>query len=56
MLLDLALREATPRPNSWNAEQRTIEAVIASSAPVARRDANGDYLEISTRKAPILAA
>ena len=56
MLLDLALREATPRPNSWNAEQRTIEAVIASSAPVARRDANGDYLEILDPKGADLSS
>jgi Caudovirus prohead serine protease len=42
----LILREAAAKPNSWNADTRTIAAVIASNAPVARRDATGDYLEI----------
>ena len=41
-----SLREAALRPTSWNANERTIEAVIASAAPVARRDAAGDFLEI----------
>lgn len=41
-----SLREAALRPTSWNADERTIEAVIASDAPVARRDAVGDFLEV----------
>lgn len=42
----LVVREATPKPNSWNAEERTIEAVIASNRPVPRKDAKGDYFEV----------
>jgi hypothetical protein len=42
----LTMREAASRPSSWNAESRTIEAVIASNTPVVRRDAQGEYLEI----------
>jgi hypothetical protein len=42
----LARREALARPTSWNANARTVEAVIATSAPVQRQDATGPYLEI----------
>jgi len=39
-------RSAATRPSTWNAEARTVEAVIASPAPVRRLDDRGEYLEI----------
>jgi HK97 family phage prohead protease len=42
----LSRRDAPARPASFNAENRTIEAVIATSAPVQRQDERGTYLEI----------
>lgn len=39
-------RDAMPRPNTFDAEALTIEAVIASTAPVRRHDQRGEYLEI----------
>jgi hypothetical protein len=42
----IATREAAARPTSWDPKARTVEAVIATSAPVARRDAAGEFLEI----------
>lgn len=39
-------RRANLRPGSYNEQARTIEAVIATSNPVARRDANGNFNEI----------
>jgi Caudovirus prohead serine protease len=42
----LARRDAVARPSSFNAEQRTIEAVIATGAPVQRQDERGAYLEV----------
>ena len=42
----LERRDAAARPRTFNEEQRTIEAVIASSAPVARRDQRGEFDEI----------
>jgi hypothetical protein len=44
--LELVLRDATARPSSWNAETNTVDAVIASNAPVARRDAKGPFNEV----------
>lgn len=43
---DLETREAVPRPATWDATARTIEAVIATDNPVARRDQSGDYDEV----------
>jgi hypothetical protein len=45
-MLDLILRDAASRPTSWCPETRCIDAVIATNAPVARRDAKGEFLEI----------
>jgi hypothetical protein len=42
----LSRRDALARPASFNAEARTVEAVIATTSPVARRDERGEYLEI----------
>jgi hypothetical protein len=42
----LERREAAPRPQSFDARNNTIEAVIASASPVQRRDARGAFLEI----------
>lgn len=39
-------RDAIPRPRTFDAEAMTIEAVIASTTPVRRRDARGDFMEI----------
>lgn len=39
-------RDAIPRPVTFDAEAMTIEAVIASTTPVRRRDARGDFMEI----------
>jgi len=42
----LERRDAQARPSSWNADARTIEAVVATSAPVQRRDERGEFAEI----------
>ena len=42
----LETRDAIPRPTSFNADARTIEAVIASATPVPRQDARGPFHEI----------
>jgi hypothetical protein len=42
----LARRDAQARPSSFNPEARTVEAVIATTTPVSRRDERGEYLEI----------
>src|SRR5215468_4844840 len=42
----LSRRDALARPASFNAENRTVEAVIATTARVARQDERGQYLEI----------
>ena len=42
----LETRDAVPRPSTFDAAARTVEAVIASAAPVQRQDARGAYLEI----------
>jgi phage head maturation protease len=43
---ELTMRDASARPQSWNAATSTIDAVIASNAPVARRDLDGEFDEI----------
>ncbi|MFG6635017.1 hypothetical protein ACGYJ8_03605 [Sulfitobacter sp. 1A12126] len=49
MPLDNALtRAATARPNSYDPVSRTVEAIIATTTPVARRDARGPFLEVLT--------
>ncbi len=45
-LPDDLTRSATARANSYNPETRQFQAVIATEAPVQRRDARGPYLEI----------
>jgi phage head maturation protease len=40
------VRDAIPRPATFDATARTVEAVVASAAPVQRQDARGAYLEI----------
>ena len=42
----LVRRDALARPASFNATQRTIEAVIATATPVSRQDERGAFLEI----------
>ena len=42
----LDTRDATFRPNTFNATDNTIEAVIATATPVQRHDARGAYFEI----------
>jgi hypothetical protein len=42
----LETRRATPRPATFNADDRTVEAVIASAQPVPRQDTRGAYHEI----------
>ena len=44
-VLDNLTRAATLTPDSYDAEARTIEAVISSFADVSRRDQRGDYIE-----------
>ena len=39
-------RSAVMRPVSFNPDERTVEAVIATETPVRRRDARGDYQEV----------
>ena len=42
----LVTRDATPRPRTFNAQARTVEAVIASATPVPRQDQRGAFHEI----------
>lgn len=44
--VDLTRRDAIPRPRTFDGEAMTIEAVIASTTPVRRRDVRGDFVEI----------
>ncbi|MCA6109596.1 phage major capsid protein [Bradyrhizobium cenepequi] len=44
--INLEHRDAIPRPRSFDEDNLTIEAVIASTTPVRRRDARGEFLEI----------
>lgn len=48
MTTDTLTRAAPTRPNTWNADTRTVSAVIATPSPVRRRDARGPFLEILT--------
>jgi phage head maturation protease len=43
---ELEVREAMPRPTTWDPTARTIEAVIATDARVARRDQAGEFDEV----------
>jgi len=43
---DLLLRDAAFRPASFDEEALSVEAVLATGAPIPRRDAAGPYLEI----------
>ena len=43
--LELEVRRASFAPSTWNAEARTVEAVISTGADVDRRDAKGPYIE-----------
>ncbi|MET4684884.1 prohead protease/major capsid protein fusion protein [Brevundimonas faecalis] len=43
--LELEVRRASFAPSTWNAEARTVEAVISTGADVERRDAKGPYIE-----------
>jgi Mu-like prophage major head subunit gpT len=42
----LEMREAISRPTTFNAETRTIEAVIATATPVLRHDQHGEFFEV----------
>ena len=42
---DVRTRSATARPTTWNAETRTVEAIISTGAGVMRRDGRGPYVE-----------
>jgi hypothetical protein len=44
--VELQHRDAAARPRSFDPEAGTIEAVIASTTPVARRDARGSFREV----------
>ncbi len=37
------VRDAIPRPATFDAQNRTIEAVIASATPVPRQDGRGAF-------------
>lgn len=39
-------RSAATQPATWDAEARTVDAVIATSNPVRRMDARGQFLEV----------
>lgn len=43
--LELDVREAALGSSTWNAQTRSVRAIIASGAGVPRRDYKGDYLE-----------
>lgn len=44
-VLELQTRRAPFAPSTWNAEARTVEAVISTGADVQRRDTRGPYIE-----------
>ncbi|WP_454619346.1 prohead protease/major capsid protein fusion protein [Bradyrhizobium cenepequi] len=44
--IELSRREALPKPRTFDPDNLTIEAVVASATPVRRRDQRGEYLEI----------
>jgi hypothetical protein len=52
----LERRDASPRPSTWNAESRTIEAIVATSSPVRRRDTVGEYDEVLDPRGADLSA
>ena len=43
---ELLTRSAEPRQSTFDREARTIDAVIATTTPVMRRDARGEYAEV----------
>lgn len=45
MLAELVRRSAALTPTTWNAETRTVDAVISTGADVERRDSRGTYIE-----------
>jgi HK97 family phage prohead protease len=53
---EILTRSATFRTNSYDPEARTFDAVVATATPVARRDAQGPYLEVLPPEAFDLAA
>jgi HK97 family phage prohead protease len=44
--VSLEIRDAVPRPSTFNADARTVEAVVASTQPVPRQDARGAFHEV----------
>lgn len=38
-------RSASARPSTWNAETRTVEAIVSTGAGVMRRDSRGPFVE-----------
>ena len=42
----LEVRDAAMRPQTFDAAERTIEVIVATDAPVTRRDAQGEYDEV----------
>jgi phage head maturation protease len=44
--VELVHRDAIPRPRSFDDQALTVEAVIASSNPVRRRDQRGEFMEV----------
>ena len=44
--IDPLTRAAPTAPATFNREARSVEATIATNAPVERRDGRGPYLEI----------
>ena len=42
----LVVRSATTRPTTFDENAMTVEAVVATTTPVARRDARGPFLEV----------
>lgn len=43
--VDLARRELTLGPSTFNAQSRTVEAILSTGADVVRRDFNGEFVE-----------
>lgn len=44
--VELTRRDALARPRSFDGDALTVEAVVASSTPVRRRDQRGEFLEV----------
>jgi hypothetical protein len=44
--ITLETRDAAMRPQTFNAADNTVEAIVATGTPVSRRDARGTYQEI----------